>query len=89
MYVSGVTYANIKGTYDVRSPPMHFACSDTLPCTNITMSEVELLPHEGELVDDPFCWNAYGVMRTVTIPPIPCLQDGQPESLQEIPNLGC
>ncbi|CAL9156935.1 polygalacturonase At1g48100-like isoform X1 [Musa acuminata AAA Group] len=89
VYVSGVTYANIKGTYDVRSPPMHFACSDTLPCTNITMSEVELLPHEGELVDDPFCWNAYGVMRTVTIPPIPCLQDGQPESLQEIPNLGC
>ncbi|RWW66185.1 hypothetical protein BHE74_00026503 [Ensete ventricosum] len=89
VYVSGVTYDNIKGTYDVRSPPMHFACSDTLPCTNITMSEVELLPHEGELVDDPFCWNAYGVMRTVTIPPIPCLQDGQPESLQEIPNLGC
>lgn len=89
VYVSGVAYSNIKGTYDVRSPPVHFACSDTLPCTNITMVEVELLPHEGELVDDPFCWNAYGAMQTATIPPIDCLQDGQPEALQEMPNLGC
>ncbi|XP_042399054.1 polygalacturonase At1g48100-like isoform X1 [Zingiber officinale] len=89
VYVSGVSYSNIKGTYDVRSPPVHFACSDTLPCTNITMVEVELLPHEGELVDDPFCWNAYGAMQTATIPPIDCLQDGQPEALREMPNLGC
>ncbi|KAI8567747.1 hypothetical protein RHMOL_Rhmol02G0145600 [Rhododendron molle] len=60
VYLSGVSYNNIKRTYDVQSPPIHFACSDTVPCTNITMSEVELLPFEGELVDDPFCWNSYG-----------------------------
>lgn len=80
VYLTDVSYRNIKGTYDVRSPPIHFACSDTVPCTNLTMSEVELLPYEGELVDDPFCWNAYGTQETLTIPPIDCLQDGMPES---------
>ena len=76
--VFDVQYRNIKGTYDVRSAPIHFACSDTVACTNITMSEVELLPEEGELVDDPFCWNAYGTQETLTIPPIDCLLDGSP-----------
>lgn len=83
VYLTDVSYKNIKGTYDVRTPPIHFACSDTVACTNITMSEVELLPAEGELVDDPFCWNAYGNQETLTIPPITCLQDGMPESLAE------
>ncbi|KAF7150104.1 hypothetical protein RHSIM_Rhsim02G0001000 [Rhododendron simsii] len=89
VYLSGVSYNNIKGTYDVRSPPIHFACSDTVPCTNITMSEVELLPFEGELVDDPFCWNSYGTQETLTIPPIDCLQDGEPESVAEVSSYGC
>ncbi|XP_010914688.1 polygalacturonase At1g48100 [Elaeis guineensis] len=89
VYVKDVSYMNIKGTYDVRSPPIHFACSDAVPCTNITMSDVELLPFDGELVDDPFCWNAYGSMETLTIPPISCLQDGEPQSIKENLRLGC
>lgn len=84
VYLTNVSYKNIKGTYDVRSPPIHFACSDTVPCTNIVMSEVELLPHDGERVDDPFCWNAYGIQETLTIPPIDCLQDGRPKSVEEV-----
>ncbi|KMZ74345.1 Polygalacturonase, family GH28 [Zostera marina] len=83
VYVDGITYTNVKGTYDVRSAPIHFACSDTVPCTNITMSEVELLPFKGQLVDDPYCWNTYGVMQTVTIPPISCLRQGKPQLLRE------
>ncbi|XP_075516652.1 polygalacturonase At1g48100 isoform X2 [Primulina tabacum] len=89
VYLTDVTYRNIKGTYDVRSPPIHFACSDTIACTNITMSEVELLPYEGVLVDDPFCWNAYGLQETLTIPPIDCLQEGVPQSLEESSLVGC
>ncbi|KAL0921891.1 hypothetical protein M5K25_005837 [Dendrobium thyrsiflorum] len=89
VYVTNVFYTNIKGTYDVRAPPIHFACSDSVPCTNITMSEVELLPFQGELIDDPFCWNAYGEMQTLTIPPISCLQDGTPESVHETISLQC
>ncbi|KAF9674324.1 hypothetical protein SADUNF_Sadunf10G0115500 [Salix dunnii] len=89
VYVTGVTYRNIKGTYDVRTPPIHFACSDTVACTNILLSDVELLPEEGELVDDPFCWNAYGTQETVTIPPVNCLREGEPESEGEISSTGC
>lgn len=89
VYVTEVAFRNIRGTYDVRRPPIHFACSDTVACTNITLSEVELFPHEGELLDDPFCWNAYGIQETVTIPPISCLRDGDPATLGEIPPNGC
>ncbi|KAK9084412.1 hypothetical protein Scep_030883 [Stephania cephalantha] len=89
VYVSDISYKNIKGTYDVRSPPIHFACSDAVPCTNIMLSEVELLPAEGELVDNPFCWNTYGTQQTVTIPPIDCLQDGEPESVSESSQYNC
>ncbi|KAL6624750.1 hypothetical protein ACP70R_032071 [Stipagrostis hirtigluma subsp. patula] len=87
--VADVSYANVRGTYDVRSAPIHFACSDTVPCTNITMAEVELLPASGELVDDPFCWSAYGLQQTPTIPPVTCLQEGLPEGLLDDPDLKC
>ncbi|XAR61456.1 Polygalacturonase [Bertholletia excelsa] len=81
--VSDILYTNIKGTYDVRSTPMRFACSDSVPCTNITLSNVELLPAQGEMVLDPFCWNAYGDLQTLTIPPVSCLLEGFPRSIVE------
>ncbi|CAN6467213.1 unnamed protein product [Victoria cruziana] len=87
--VADVAYRSIKGTYDVRSPPIHFACSDAMPCANITMGDIELLPAEGEMVADPFCWNTYGGLETLTIPPISCLQDGAPLSLTEGFAYGC
>ncbi|KAJ7977717.1 Polygalacturonase family [Quillaja saponaria] len=81
VFVSDIFYTNIKGTYDVRSPPMHFACSDSVPCTNITLSDVELLPALGDMVLDPYCWNAYGDLQTLTIPPVSCLLEGTPPSI--------
>ncbi|CAB4271855.1 unnamed protein product [Prunus armeniaca] len=81
VFVSDILYSNIKGTYDVRSSPMHFACSDALPCTNLTLSEIELLPAVGDIVLDPYCWNAYGELQTLTIPPVSCLLEGVPRSL--------
>ncbi|XP_061360070.1 polygalacturonase At1g48100 isoform X2 [Gastrolobium bilobum] len=89
VHVNDVYYTNIKGTYDVRTPPIHFACSDTVACTNITLSEVELLPYEGELLDDPFCWNAYGTQETLTIPPINCLREGDPETVGDLSAYQC
>ncbi|XP_041001796.1 polygalacturonase At1g48100-like [Juglans microcarpa x Juglans regia] len=89
VHVYDISFRNIKGTYDVRKPPIHFACSDTIPCTNITLSEVELYPQEGELLDDPFCWNAYGNQETLTIPPINCLQDGEPQTVAALSAFGC
>ncbi|KAK8681957.1 hypothetical protein V6N13_054354 [Hibiscus sabdariffa] len=83
VYVSDVQYRNIKGSYDVRTTPIHFACSDTVACTNITMADVELMPHEGRLMDEPFCWNAYGIEETLSIPPIGCLLKGMPQAIGE------
>ena len=87
--ISDILYSNIKGTYDVRSPPMRFACSDSLPCTNLTLSEVELLPIKAKVVSNPFCWNAYGTMQTLTTPPVFCLLEGIPQSMQQNDSAGC
>ncbi|XP_075642948.1 polygalacturonase At1g48100 [Castanea sativa] len=81
VFVSDILYTNIKGTYDVRNPPMRFACSDSVPCTNLTLSDVELLPAQGDIVLGPFCWNAYGDLKTLTIPPVSCLLEGTPQSI--------
>ncbi|XP_009615869.1 polygalacturonase At1g48100-like [Nicotiana tomentosiformis] len=81
VYISDVIYSNIKGTYDVRSPPMRLACSDSVPCTNLTFVDVELYPAQGQKIIEPYCWNAYGDLRSLTIPPVFCLLEGKPQSL--------
>ncbi|KAF5739917.1 polygalacturonase [Tripterygium wilfordii] len=77
--ISDISYTNIKGTYDVRSPPMHIACSDSVPCNNLVLSNIELLPAQGQIVANPFCWNAYRTIQTLTIPPVDCLLWGTPQ----------
>ncbi|CAD5167829.1 unnamed protein product [Musa acuminata subsp. malaccensis] len=89
VYVSDVSYTGIRGTYDVRSPPIHLGCSDSVPCTNITLSDVELLPAQGDFISDPFCWNAYGATETLTIPPVSCLSEGLPQSIIDIDSDKC
>lgn len=81
--ITDIVYAGIKGTYDVKSPPMHLACSNSIPCTNLRIYDVELLPAQGQTMLDPFCWNAYGDLKTLTIPPFLCLLDGNPQSLPD------
>jgi hypothetical protein len=85
--VAGVAYRDIHGTYNPQAgAPIRLACSDAVACTDITMSGVELLPaggDDGALLADPYCWNAYGVMETLTLPPVYCLLEGSPESLQD------
>lgn len=83
VYVSNILYWNIKGTYDVRSPPVHFACSDYVPCTNLTLSGVELVPAGGKVIPEPVCWNAYGTIQAQIIPPVLCLLEGSPETMQQ------
>ncbi|KAJ1283460.1 hypothetical protein BS78_03G129900 [Paspalum vaginatum] len=85
VFVSGVSYAGIRGTYDARSAPIHFGCSDAVPCTNITLADVELLPAASgqTTVDDPFCWNVYGSAATPTVPPVACLNEGVPRNFDD------
>lgn len=81
--VKDIMYSNIKGTYDVRNPAIQFACSDSVPCTNLTLAEVELLPAKGQFVANPICWNAFGTTQTLTIPPMYCLVKQIPEASKQ------
>ncbi|GLT36578.1 hypothetical protein SLA2020_109470 [Shorea laevis] len=75
--LSGITYERIRGTYTVK--PMHFACSDSLPCTGVTLSGIMLKPMQEQYhLYNPFCWQTFGQLTTPTVPPIGCLQIGKP-----------
>nr|AAT39158.1 putative polygalacturonase [Oryza sativa Japonica Group]AAU10689.1 putative polygalacturonase [Oryza sativa Japonica Group] len=76
--VLGVQYENIRGTFTIK--PAHFACSDSSPCSEITLTGIQLKPlivPQYHLYN-PFCWQAFGELSTPTIPPISCLQIGKP-----------
>nr|CAB3477720.1 unnamed protein product [Digitaria exilis] len=76
--VSEVQYENIRGTFTIK--PVHFACSDSIPCSGISLTGVQLrpvqVPHYH--LNNPFCWQAFGELYTPTVPPIACLQIGKP-----------
>ncbi|XP_044480688.1 polygalacturonase At1g48100-like isoform X1 [Mangifera indica] len=77
--LSGITYERIKGTYTVK--PVHFACSDSLPCIDVTLSFIQLKPQQEKYhMYDPFCWQTFGLLTTPIVPPIACLQIGKPSS---------
>ncbi|KAL4031240.1 hypothetical protein IC575_009514 [Cucumis melo] len=76
--ISGVNYVNIRGTYT--STPVRFACSDSLPCTGVTLDTIQLEGSDGS--NEPFCWKAYGELKTSTVPPVDCLQSGNPFKAQ-------
>ncbi|XP_057982341.1 polygalacturonase At1g48100-like [Malania oleifera] len=56
--VSDIVFDNITGTYTDR--PMSFACSDTSPCTGITLNNIRLTPLQNTQPKAAFCWQAYG-----------------------------
>ncbi|XP_038893387.1 polygalacturonase At1g48100-like isoform X2 [Benincasa hispida] len=79
--LSGINYERIRGTYTVK--PVHFACSDNLPCADISLTAIELKPlQELYHLYGAFCWQTFGELRTPTVPPIDCLQIGKPSSNQ-------
>ncbi|EEF36999.1 polygalacturonase At1g48100 [Ricinus communis] len=77
--LSGINYEKIRGTYTVK--PVHFACSDALPCIDVSLTTIELKPVQAQYhMYDPFCWQTFGELNTPTTPPIDCLQIGKPSS---------
>ncbi|KAK4764405.1 hypothetical protein SAY87_013843 [Trapa incisa] len=75
--LSGITYERIRGTYTVK--PVHFACSDKMPCLDVTLNAIQLKPLQQRYhLYEPFCWQTFGLLSTPTVPPIGCLQIGKP-----------
>ncbi|KAK6116522.1 hypothetical protein DH2020_049727 [Rehmannia glutinosa] len=77
--LSGINYENIRGTYTVK--PVHFACSDNMPCTDVTLTNIQLVPQQERYrMYDPFCWQTFGQLYSPTVPPVACLLVGKPAS---------
>ncbi|PIN09766.1 Polygalacturonase [Handroanthus impetiginosus] len=78
--LSGINYEGISGTYTVK--PVHFACSDHVPCTDVTLTNIQLKPQQERYhMYDPFCWQTFGQLYSPTIPPVACLLVGKGRSL--------
>ncbi|KAM7279748.1 hypothetical protein ACFE04_006882 [Oxalis oulophora] len=75
--VSNINFINIRGTYTVQ--PVYFACSDSSPCSGVSLASIQLTSENNEQ-SGPFCWKTYGQLKTQTVPPIGCLQTGNPSN---------
>ncbi|MQL72596.1 hypothetical protein Taro_004913 [Colocasia esculenta] len=74
--ITGVKYKQITGTYSWQ--PMHIACSDSTPCTNVDLVDVQLSPSsDSASLHDALCWKSYGDSKGLILPfNIDCLQRG-------------
>ncbi|GJV45198.1 polygalacturonase-like protein [Tanacetum coccineum] len=71
--IANIAYENIRGTYTIQ--PVHLSCSDSKPCTDLRLTNIELNPKpNGHQLLKPFCWNAYGKLNAPIVPEIDCLQ---------------
>ncbi|KAI6684622.1 hypothetical protein NL676_030535 [Syzygium grande] len=73
--VQSIAYEKISGTYTER--PVDLACSDSVPCEDITLSAIDLRPSSQKPPshdDGPFCWQTFGQLNTPISPPIDCVQ---------------
>ncbi|CAH2080534.1 unnamed protein product [Thlaspi arvense] len=74
-----ITYEKIRGTYTVK--PVHLACSDNLPCVDVTLTDIELKPLQEQYhLYNVFCWHTFGQLNSPTVPPIDCLHVGKPSN---------
>ncbi|KAG6504486.1 probable polygalacturonase At1g80170 [Zingiber officinale] len=78
--ISQVIYRNIRGTS--RSPnAMKFACSDTVPCSNIVLNNINLERENGTA--ETFCNCAIGFDYGVVLPKADCLKSSSCGGTQE------
>ncbi|GMY19945.1 probable polygalacturonase At3g15720 [Fagus crenata] len=73
--VSDVLYDQISGTSDAEIA-VKFACSKSLPCTNIFMRNITLHSTENGSKTSSICQNVRGLRNGEIIPNVPCLHEG-------------
>ncbi|XVF85024.1 hypothetical protein PTKIN_Ptkin17bG0085300 [Pterospermum kingtungense] len=65
--ISGVKYDQIIGTYSVQ--PVHLACSNDIPCTEVDLIDIQLKPSFGYRgFHQALCWNSYGKSQAPLLP---------------------
>ena len=56
--ISDVTFKKIRGTYIDKA--LYLACSDNVPCTDLSLVDIKLCPVKAEISHNSFCWSSYG-----------------------------
>lgn len=71
--ISGVNYDQIIGTFSVQ--PIHLACSSSIPCIDVDLTNVQLRPSSSKLgygsggyQHEGLCWNTYGRSKAPLVP---------------------
>ncbi|TXG56250.1 hypothetical protein EZV62_017563 [Acer yangbiense] len=65
--ISGVKYDQIIGTYSVQ--PIHLACSNDIPCTDVDLIDIQLKPSSGNrYFQKALCWNSFGKSQAPLVP---------------------
>ncbi|PWA95591.1 pectin lyase-like superfamily protein [Artemisia annua] len=85
--IKGVKFDRIIGTYSTQ--PIHLACSNDIPCTDIDLSDIQLKPSGplgGSQLQHDLCWNSYGNTKGPLVPSSInyCLKKGRDGSVNQI-----
>ena len=73
--LTNITHNQINGTYATQA--MHLACSDSIPCANISMGNVVTPSARTKGLMQDQCWNSYGKSSATVFPPcLNCLETG-------------
>ncbi|KAF8399417.1 hypothetical protein HHK36_015282 [Tetracentron sinense] len=70
--ISNVTYSEIYGTSN-RNTAVWFACSESVPCTDIFVKNINIQSTENGEETWSYCQNAYGRVHGEVVPMVPCL----------------
>ncbi|GAB2220480.1 hypothetical protein Drorol1_Dr00008133 [Drosera rotundifolia] len=76
--ISEIVYKNISGT-TISEDAMKFACSDTVPCSDIVLHNVNLIGDNGGSVET-FCNSVTGFEIGIVRPAADCLSSNQKDS---------
>ncbi|KAI9125037.1 hypothetical protein K1719_003653 [Acacia pycnantha] len=66
--ISGVKFDKIYGTYAFQ--PIHIACSNSIPCTDLDLTDIQLRPSQkySGFLQQALCWNSYGKSQGPMMP---------------------
>ncbi|KAK6124922.1 hypothetical protein DH2020_041333 [Rehmannia glutinosa] len=73
--VSNVTFTGLRGTSICTNSTVSLQCSDTVPCTNIVLADVDITSADPNNPTSAVCLNAYGMAQNTYNPTVDCLID--------------
>lgn len=66
--IEKISFVHVHGTSATKQA-IKISCSDTSPCSNIVLQDIDLEPSNGDGYTESFCWEAYGTSSGQVYPP--------------------